>query len=126
MYVDYFELDLVGVAAELAATIPGVRSIRLFGSRKYPGKVRSDLDLLITGPSNLSSLLDFRDKFQHYKPLDLWLASGGAATSAVNGSVLPVEALRTIELYPHPDPNLLSELRVQRFSLRLNLVRRLS
>lgn len=97
---DYFELDLVDVASDIATQVPGVTSVRLFGSRKYLGKVRSDLDLLITGPSNLESLLALRSRFQHYEPLDLWLVAGETAISAVNGSTLQVQALRSYELLP--------------------------
>ena len=35
---DYFELNVVDVAADIAIRVPGVTSVRLFGSRKYPGK----------------------------------------------------------------------------------------
>jgi predicted nucleotidyltransferase len=112
--LEIFELDIIDVAAEIAAEIPGVTSVRLFGSRKYLGKVRSDLDLLISGPSNLSSLLAFRSTSQHYQPLDLWLATGETAISAVNGSALQVQALRSYELFPE-SPDLPSELRRQLF-----------
>jgi len=111
---DYFELDLVDVASDIATQVPGVTSVRLFGSRKYLGKVRSDLDLLITGPSNLESLLNLRSRFQHYEPLDLWLAAGETAISAVNGSTLPVHALRSYELFPGFS-SLPAELRKQQF-----------
>jgi predicted nucleotidyltransferase len=113
--VEYFELDLVAVASELAARVSNVSSVRLFGSRKYPGKVRSDLDLLVFGPTNLSSLLDFRNRFNRYEPLDLWLVSGDSATSAVNGSSLQIRDLHTIELYPRVDEKFSQQLRVQRF-----------
>ena len=89
-------------------------SVRLFGSRKYLGKVRSDLDLLISGPSNLGSLSAFRSSFQHYQPLDLWLATGETATSVVNGSTLPLPALRFYELFPESS-GLPPDLRVQQF-----------
>jgi hypothetical protein len=112
---DYFELDIVEIAADIAANVPDVTSVRLFGSRKYPGKVRSDLDLLIAGPASLPSLLEFRNRLRHYKPLDLWLVYGTTATSAVNESVLTVEAVRSYELFPQPDPKLAPELRRQRF-----------
>jgi len=91
-----------------------VTSVQLFGNRKYLGKVRSDLDLLISGPSNLSSLLAFRSTSQHYQPLDLWLATGETAISAVNGSALQVQALRSYELFPESS-DLPSELRRQLF-----------
>jgi hypothetical protein len=111
--VAYFELDLEAVAAELATAVPGVVSVHLFGSRKYPGKTRSDLDLLVIGPANLASLVEFRDQAEHRKPLDLWLVTGGAAASAVNGSVLLVDALETVELYPQPA--LSHDLQMQQF-----------
>jgi DpnII restriction endonuclease len=111
---DLYELDIVKVAAEIATQVPGTASVRLFGSRKYPGKVRSDLDLLITGPSNTSLLLNFRNKFQHYKPLDLWLANGDTAVSSVNGSILPIRELRCFDLFPDPS-GLPDNLRRQTF-----------
>lgn len=111
---EYYELDIVEVARDIASKTPGVTSIKLFGSRKFPGKVRSDLDLLITGPTNLESLLSVRNSLQHYQPLDLWLVTGESAISAVNGSTLPVAALRTYELYPICS-DLPTELQRQRF-----------
>jgi predicted nucleotidyltransferase len=87
-----YELDIVEVADEIARAIPGVTSVRLFGSRKYPGKRRSDLDLLVSGPTSLAELNEFRAVSQHYLPLDLWLEGGETASSAVNGSMLPVAA----------------------------------
>ena len=59
--------------------------------------------------------LRFRERqFQHYGPLDLWLAVGETAASVVNGSVLPVNELRKIELYP--DHSMLPvDLKKQRF-----------
>jgi hypothetical protein len=68
--------------------------------QKYPGKIRSDLDLLVAGTLNMGALTNFQENFQHYAPLDLWLAVGETAASVVNGSVLPVNELRKIELYP--------------------------
>jgi predicted nucleotidyltransferase len=71
-----YELDIVDVANEIARVIPGVTAVRLFGSRKYLGKRRSDLDLLISGPSSLAELNEFRAISQLYLPLDLWLEGG--------------------------------------------------
>jgi hypothetical protein len=102
--VDYFELNLVDLAAKMAAQIPGVTSVHLFGSRKYPGKLRSDLDLLVTGMHNSVALLQFRDLHLHYAPLDLWAVSGDTATSAVNGSMLSVSDIDSVRLYPDPEP----------------------
>jgi hypothetical protein len=112
--VDFYELDIVDIASEIAREITGVISVSLFGSRKYPGKIRSDLDLLVTGPLNMGALTYFREKFQHYGPLDLWLAVGETAASVVNGSVLPVNELRKIELYPDHS-RLPVDLKKQRF-----------
>ena len=68
--VDYYALDLVELAANLAAEVPGVSSVR---------------------------------GFSPYQPLDLWPVSGSAATSAVNGSTLPLRALRsTIDRLAEP------------------------
>ncbi len=62
----------------------------------------------------MGALTHFREKFQHYGPLDLWLAVGETAASVVNGSVLPVNELRKIELYP--DHSMLPvDLKKQRF-----------
>lgn len=113
--MDYFDLDLVAVADDVATRVAGVDSVRLFGSRKYEGKVRSDLDLLITGPRSNDVLLEFRSSQPQYEPLDLWLAMGDFAVSAVTGSTLPIASLRTIELYPAPDGELLGPIRTQRF-----------
>lgn len=89
-------------------------SVALFGSRKYPGKVRSDLDLLIVGPSNVDLLVGLRSSVPHYKPLDLWLVAGENAYSTVNGSLVSVGNLRTYELFPESTA-LPQELRRQRF-----------
>lgn len=118
--MEHYDLDLVLVAEEIASRLGDVKSVHLFGSRKYPGKVRSDLDLLVDGPSNTSSLLGLRKGTQHYQPLDLWLAAGDSATSAVNGSTLLISDLRKIELYPSPDLAQLGDLRVQQFRSDIN------
>lgn len=111
----YFDLDLIAVGDDLARSVPDVEAIRLFGSRKYPGKTRSDLDLLVTGPPNLEALLQFRSSNQFYQPLDLWLVLGDSAVSAVTGSTLPVSSLSTIPLFPLPDTQELGTIRTQKF-----------
>jgi hypothetical protein len=118
--VDYYELDLVTLAEELALSLGGEITVSLFGSRKYPGKTRSDLDLLVEGPSSLEALNEFRDAQQHYQPLDLWLRLGDSAVSAVTGSTLPVNELRSRPLYPEPEDELLRTIRVQRFRSDIN------
>lgn len=67
----YFTLDIVDVATAIARSDVGVTRVSVFGSRKFPGKIRSDLDLLVQGPSNMSTMIDFRDQSQLYQPLDL-------------------------------------------------------
>lgn len=114
--VGYYVLDLVDVAAKIATQVAGTDRVLLFGSRKYPGKVRSDVDLLVFGPTALPQLSDFRSSDERYEPLDLWLAHGTTAMSAVNGSTLPVDELTTFELYPRPDSRIEGELRYQRVS----------
>jgi hypothetical protein len=116
----YFTLDIVEVATAIASFDSNVTEIRLFGSRKYPGKVRSDLDFLVTGPANVSTLVDFRNQSQLYNPLDLWLASGETATSSVNGSWLRIANLNTFELYPNIDPALAQDLHQQTFRTDIN------
>ena len=86
----------------MASSIPDVTAVRLFGSRKYHGKLRSDLDLLVEGPHNSVRLLEFRRRHQQYSALDLWLVTGDTATSVVNGSVLNVVDVDSICLYPQP------------------------
>ncbi|MFS2030263.1 MULTISPECIES: hypothetical protein [unclassified Curtobacterium] len=113
--MEYYDLDLVTLAEELAEDLGEEITVQLFGSRKYPGKTRSDLDLLVAGPSGLEALNAFRDSRQHYQPLDLWLQTGDSAVSAVTGSVLRVADLRSRPLYPEPDEGLAQTVRVQRF-----------
>jgi hypothetical protein len=117
---DYFELDVVAVARDIAERIPGVTQVSLFGSRKYPGKIRSDLDLLVWGVSNSADLNAFRDSRQHLQPLDLWQEMGGMAISATNGSSLPVADVGAMRLYPHPDDAVIESLRMQRFRADIN------
>ena len=57
--VDYFDLDLIVLASEIADKVTGVERVALFGSRKYPGKVRSDVDLLVSGPASGDLLSNF-------------------------------------------------------------------
>lgn len=113
--MEYFELDLVTIACAIAEDVTGVERVALFGSRKYPGKVRSDVDLLISGPSTGDVLIAFRESNRLYAPLDLWLDHGGSAFSVVNGSTLNVRDLDAIELYPTPDLERLKSLSTQRF-----------
>ncbi|WP_193664368.1 PD-(D/E)XK nuclease domain-containing protein [Nocardioides kribbensis] len=112
--MEYF-MDLVDLAADLAHGVGGVDRVSLFGSRKYPGKVRSDVDLLVSGPASGDVLVDFRESSRQYQPLDLWLEQGGSAFSVVNGSMLAVENLSLIDLFPVADLDRLGGLRRQRF-----------
>jgi hypothetical protein len=117
---EYYELDICKISQEIADEIPGVTKVALFGSRKFQGKVCSDLDLLVYGAPDAPSLTDFRSKFPHYGPLDLWLVMGDQAISAVNGSVLTVQDLQTVELFPNASPDFTLELRRQRFRTDIN------
>lgn len=120
--MEYFELDLVVLARDIAEKVKDVQRVALFGSRKYPGKVRSDVDLLVSGPSSGDVLVDFRESNRHYAPLDLWLEQGGSAFSVVNGSMLSVADLDVIDVYPTPDLARLGVLRSQRFRADIDYV----
>lgn len=114
-FVANFELDLLQLAADIVDGVEGVTRVALFGSRKYPGKVRSDVDLLVSGPPSGDVLVAFRQSNPHYAPLDLWLERGGVAFSVVNGSMLNPADLDVIELAPNPDLARLGEMQKQRF-----------
>lgn len=117
----FFFMELGSLAQELVASVPEVRRIAMFGSRKYVGKVRSDLDLLISGPASADVLVDFRESRTEYQPLDLWLeVPGGTAVSAVNGGVLQIRDLDVIELFPNLDTARLRGLERQRFRSDVN------
>lgn len=114
-------MELESLAQELVAAVPEVGRIAMFGSRKYAGKVRSDLDLLISGPASADVLVDFRESRTEYQPLDLWLeVPGGAAVSAVNGGVLQICDLDVIELFPDFDTARLQGFERQRFRSDVN------
>lgn len=110
-----FTLDILSVAAELASMVPGVDSVHLFGSRRSPGKVRSDLDLLVVGAQNQSSLVEFRHRDRQYQPLDLWLAAGTHAISAVNGSKIKISEAEAVKIWPTPSRDLGADIRIQTF-----------
>jgi nucleoside phosphorylase/predicted nucleotidyltransferase len=82
-------LDLRAAVELLTTHIAGVREVFLFGSRRYQtGSVRSDIDLLLAGdqlpPASVVAAIA-RDIDSY---LDVFIARGSTALSAVNESVI--------------------------------------
>jgi nucleoside phosphorylase/predicted nucleotidyltransferase len=83
------DLPLREAVEELAARLPKVADVRLFGSRRHrSGSARSDIDLLVVGDqlppaSNVAAIAREIDSY-----LDVFVARGGVAHSVVNESVI--------------------------------------
>lgn len=91
------DLDVREAVELLAERIPILREIRLFGSRRFrTGSSRSDVDLLVIGehlPSASCVAAIARDIDSY---LDVFLARGGVAQSAVNESVISQPDLESL------------------------------
>jgi len=81
--------DLAQLADKLAATLPGVRELYLFGSRRFQTQSpRSDVDVLVLCDGNIrpQQLREFIA--ENCEALDLFTVKGGRATSCQNESFI--------------------------------------
>ena len=82
-------LDLAFMAADLFHDFPTIKSLYLFGSRRFrTGSTRSDIDTLVEVNGNLkpSALRDWA--IEHYPALDPFIVTGSEARSCINDSYL--------------------------------------
>jgi predicted nucleotidyltransferase len=81
-------LDLHERVERLAELVPSIRSVALFGSRRFKsGSPRSDVDLLVEFDPEVPSDRELADVVRRVSVyLDIFVVEGSVARSAINGS----------------------------------------
>lgn len=105
-------VDLHDAVRRLAAGLEGLRTVFLFGSRRYKtGSPRSDIDLLLEFADEIPSDHDVAKAARHVSVyFDAFVATGDIARSAINGSRIRadgdqslVQMLDAVEIYNAED-----------------------
>jgi predicted nucleotidyltransferase len=91
-------IDLHEILANFSERVPGVRSMRLFGSRRYKtGSLRSDIDLLVEFDGSRPTDRQLAEAVRRVSVyIDPFVVSGNSARSAINGSTISASPGKTV------------------------------
>src|SRR3954454_18678572 len=92
------DLDLRAAVERLTSGFRSLRSVHLFGSRRYAtGSLRSDIDLLLRFDEDPPAAWDLAPTARRASVyLDPFIAVAGVATSAINASSIQAESFEAL------------------------------